>query len=92
MDKENILQSEKSIVNFENIPVRRVWDTEKEQWFFAIVDVVAVCRKVPIRLAILKICVVGIRSYQQDGANCHPLYIKTKGGEQKLIVLMLKVF
>ena len=33
MDKENILQSEKSIVNFENIPVRRVWDTEKEQWF-----------------------------------------------------------
>ena len=47
MDKENILQSEKSIVNFENIPVRRVWDTEKEQWFFAIVDVVAVLSESP---------------------------------------------
>ena len=33
---------DKSIVNFENSPVRRVWDEEKEQWFFAIVDVVAV--------------------------------------------------
>ena len=33
MDKENILQSEKSIVNFENIPVRRVWDTEKSSGF-----------------------------------------------------------
>lgn len=47
MEKKHIIQSEKLIVNFENIPVRRVWDAEKEQWFFAIVDVVAILTESP---------------------------------------------
>ncbi|TSC91349.1 MAG: prophage antirepressor [Parcubacteria group bacterium Licking1014_17] len=42
MEKKHIMQSEKLIVNFENVPVRRAWDEEKEQWYFAIVDVVEV--------------------------------------------------
>ncbi len=42
MEKEYIIQSDKLIVNFENIPVRRVWDAEKEQWFFAVVDIIAI--------------------------------------------------
>ena len=33
---------QKSIVNFEDAPVRRVWDEKKEKWFFAIIDVVSV--------------------------------------------------
>ena len=33
---------QKSIINFENAPVRRVWDEKEEKWFFAIVDVVAI--------------------------------------------------
>ena len=47
MVKKNIIQPEKIIVNFDNIPVRRVWNTEKEQWFFAIVDMVAVLSESP---------------------------------------------
>ena len=37
-----IKKSEGLIVNFENIPVRRVWDAKKEKWFFTVVDVVAI--------------------------------------------------
>ncbi len=47
MEKKHIIQSEKLIVNFENIPVRRVWDKEKEQWFFAIIDIVAILTESP---------------------------------------------
>ena len=47
MGKKHIIQSEKLIVSFENIPVRRVWDAEKEKWFFAIVDIVAILTESP---------------------------------------------
>ena len=42
MEKKKIIQSNKLIVSFEDIPVRRVWDKEKEQWLFAIIDVIAI--------------------------------------------------
>jgi hypothetical protein len=35
-------ENAKSIVNFEDAPVRRVWDEKSEKWFFAIVDIVAI--------------------------------------------------
>jgi hypothetical protein len=31
----------KNIALFKNDPVRRVWDKEKEKWYFSVVDVVA---------------------------------------------------
>ncbi len=34
--------SESLIVNFEDVPVRRVWDAKKEKWFFSIIDVVSI--------------------------------------------------
>ena len=85
MDKKKIIQSEKLIVNFENIPVRRVWDAEKQQWFFAIVDVVAVLSESPNPSGYIK------DMHRRDkelstgwGQIATPLYIKTKGGEQKV--------
>jgi hypothetical protein len=36
------IQKEKSIVLFEDIPVRRVWVGKKEKWHFAIVDVIKI--------------------------------------------------
>jgi hypothetical protein len=41
MDKNEKFNEPKTVVNFEQIPVRRVWDQDKESWFFAVVDVVA---------------------------------------------------
>jgi DNA-damage-inducible protein D len=82
MDKKNIIQSENLIVNFENIPVRRVWDTEKEQWYFAIVDVVAVLSESPNPSGYIK----DMRRRDKElstgwGQIATLLYIKTKGGE-----------
>lgn len=35
-------ETQKFIVNFEDAPVRRVWDEKEEKWYFAIVDVIAI--------------------------------------------------
>src|SRR3989338_2921432 len=34
-------EKNKSIINFEDAPVRRVWNQRQEKWFFAIVDIIA---------------------------------------------------
>ncbi|MEK7112566.1 MAG: Bro-N domain-containing protein, partial [Patescibacteria group bacterium] len=85
MGKKHIIQSDNIIVNFENIPVRRVWNAEKEQWFFAIVDVVAVLSESPNPSGYIK----DMRRRDKGlstgwGQIATPLYIKTKGGEQKI--------
>lgn len=36
------MQNEKSIISFEDTPVRRVWDEKREKWYFSIIDVVAI--------------------------------------------------
>jgi DNA-damage-inducible protein D len=35
-------EPQKSIINFEDAPVRRVWDEKEEKWYFSVVDVVAI--------------------------------------------------
>ncbi len=35
-------KSQKSIINFENATVRRVWVVKDEKWYFSIMDVVAI--------------------------------------------------
>jgi len=35
-------ETQKSIINFEDAPVRRVWDEKDEKWYFSVVDIVAI--------------------------------------------------
>jgi len=42
MLKKNIKIPNRSIVIFEDVPVRRIWDEEKEKWYFAVVDIIAI--------------------------------------------------
>jgi DNA-damage-inducible protein D len=42
MLKKNIKIPNRSIVIFEDVPVRRIWDDKKEKWLFAVVDVIAI--------------------------------------------------
>lgn len=44
---KKITKSKKLIVNFEDEPIRRIWDTKKEKWFFAIIDVVKILTESP---------------------------------------------
>ncbi len=39
MEKKNL---KKEITMFNNTPVRRIWDKEKEKWYFSVVDVVGI--------------------------------------------------
>jgi len=36
------MANEKSIIIFENSPIRRKWDEKKEKWYFSVIDIVAV--------------------------------------------------
>jgi DNA-damage-inducible protein D len=75
---------DKSIVSFENAPVRRVWDAEKEQWYFAIADVVGVLADSSNPAGYIK----DMRRRDKElsrgwGQIATPLTIKTKGGKQR---------
>jgi len=38
-NKEKATSADKSIILFDDMPVRRVWVENEEKWYFAIVDV-----------------------------------------------------
>ena len=38
MEKKELV----NVVNFQNKHIRRIWDEEKEKWYFSVVDVIAV--------------------------------------------------
>lgn len=81
MKKENI---NKSIILFENFPVRRKWDEKEEKWYFAIVDVVAILtessnssaywRKLKQRL---------LEEGNQTVTNCHTLKMRAKDNKMR---------
>jgi len=83
--KKNEPSSQKSIVIFEDHPVRRVWSEKDDKWYFAVPDVVRVLtdtanptdyiKKMRSRDAILS---------EGWGQIVTPLSIETKGGRQKV--------
>jgi prophage antirepressor-like protein len=80
-----INKKNKLIVNFEDAPVRRVWDGKKEKWFFAIVDVVAILSGSSNPAGYIK----DMRRRDAElskgwGQIATPLVIQTKGGKQSV--------
>lgn len=77
--------SNKSIVLFEDFPVRRKWVEKEEKWYFAIVDVVAILAESNDPSGYIK----DMRRRDEGlaegwGQIATPLTIETKGGPQKL--------
>ena len=72
----------KSIVLFEDFPVRREWIEKEDKWYFAIIDIIAVLtksdspgdywRKLKERL---------IKEGNQTVTNCHTLKMRAKDGK-----------
>lgn len=81
MPKKKIIK-QKSIIIFENIPVRRIWSDKEEKWYFAIMDVVRILtgsinpsaywRKLKERLK---------KEGNQTVTNCHAFKMKAKDGK-----------
>ena len=36
------MANQKSMIIFENYPIRRKWDENKEKWYFSVIDIMAV--------------------------------------------------
>lgn len=81
MLKKKIIK-QKSIILFEDAPVRRVWMEKEEKWFFAIMDIVKILtgsinapaywRKLKERLK---------KEGNQTVTNCHAFKMKAKDGK-----------
>ena len=79
MPDENL---NKSIILFEDFPVRRKWVEAEEKWYFAIVDIIAILtksdspgsywRKLKERL---------LKEGNQTVTNCHTLKMEAKDGK-----------
>jgi len=75
----------KSIVVFENEPVRRVWDEKEEKWYFSVADVVGILtgsinpgaywRKLKERLK---------KEGNESVTKCHSLKLLAKDGKMRL--------
>lgn len=79
------LSRQKSIIIFEDHPVRRVWIEKDEKWYFAVSDVVQVLTNSVNPADYIK----KMRSREPSlsegwGQFVTPLYIETKGGRQKV--------
>src|SRR5262245_34599940 len=84
MPKEN----QKFIINFEDVPVRRVWDEKSEKWFFSVVDVVKILTDQGNFQAARKYWNKLKERLKQEGSqsvtNCHQLKMQAADGKYYL--------
>ena len=87
----NIMTKQNSIQLFEEKKVRTVWDSEQEEWYFSVVDVVAVLTESPNPSDYLK----KVKKRDEElakgwGQIVTPLSIPTNGGNQRTNCANLK--
>lgn len=72
----------KSIVNFQDAPVRRVWDEKEEKWYFSVVDVVGILSEsVDGRKYWNKLKERLKKEGNQSVTNCHQLKFQSSDGK-----------
>ena len=80
--------SNDKLQRFENQPIRTVWDEEKEEWYFSIVDVVRVLTDQPdARHAAKYWSVLKVRLKNEGSelpTNCSQLKLRAADGKQRL--------
>ena len=73
---------------FENQPIRSVWDAEKEEWYFSVVDVVGVLTEQLDYTITRKYWNKLKQRLTEEGAelvtNCHQLKLQAKDGKMRL--------
>jgi hypothetical protein len=83
--KDQSEKGEKSVVIFEDHPVRRVWNEKDEKWYFPIVDVIQVLTESTDPSGYIKDMRRRDPALSKGwGQIATPLYAKTKGGRQKV--------
>lgn len=80
--------SDKSIVIFEDKPVRRIWDEKKEKWYFSVIDIVAILTEQKDYQKSRKYWNKFKERLNKEGSqtvtNCHRLKILAQDGKMRL--------
>ena len=86
--------NEKSIILFNDKKIRRHWDEEAEEWYFSIIDVVAVLTDQPDAQKARKYWNKLIQRLRDEGSevvtNCHRLKLRFPDGKMRLTDYILK--
>ena len=73
---------------FENQPIRTAWDEDQDEWYFSVVDVVAVLTDQPDSRHAAKYCSVLKTRLKNEGSelttNCSQLKMKAADGKRRL--------
>ena len=73
------------IQRFEDQPIRTAWDDENEEWYFAIVDVVAVLTESPNPQAYWRVMKKRLKDEGNETVtNCNALKLRAADGKQRL--------
>lgn len=75
--------------NYENKPIRTIWDENKEEWYFSIVDVVGVLTNQPTQRSASNYWAKLKQRLKEEGAdqlltNCQQLKIKASDGKMRM--------
>lgn len=87
MEKNTMTENDK-LQMFENQPIRTAWDEEQEEWYFSVVDVVAVLTDQPDSRHAAKYWSVLKTRLKNEGSelttNCSQLKMKAADGKRRL--------
>ena len=86
--ENEILDTQNKIQFFENSRIRSVWDSDKQKWFFSIVDVIAVLTESKDFLTARKYWNKLKQRLKDEGnetvTNCHQLKLQAADGKRRL--------
>jgi len=78
----------KSVVIFENEPVRRVWDEKEERWYFSVVDVVGILTSSSNHAAYWRKLKERLKKEGNESVTkCHSLKLLAKDGKMRFFYM-----
>ena len=78
------MENDKSVQLFENKKIRTAWDSEKEEWYFSIVDVVAILTESPDPQTYWRVMKKRLKDEgNQTVTNCNVLKMIAKDGKKR---------
>jgi len=79
------LEENNKVQLFENQPIRTAWDEENEEWYFAIVDVIAVLTESPNPQTYWRVMKKRLKDEANESVtNCNALKMKAADGKRRM--------
>lgn len=80
-----LLQENNKIQIFDNQPIRTAWDEENEEWYFAVIDVIAVLTESPNPQTYWRVMKKRLKDEGNETVtNCNGLKLKAADGKRRM--------